>query len=56
MPKLKNGIPDLDVPPVDPLPLGQIRLRSGPNQARIDADFDNLQVWGPSSLTITQLL
>lgn len=51
-PKLKEGIPDLKVPPLEPLPLDEVKLRSGPNSAKIDANFTNLLVDGPSQFEL----
>ncbi|KAH1024378.1 hypothetical protein HUJ05_003869 [Dendroctonus ponderosae] len=54
-PKLKEGIPELNVPSIEPLPLNEIRLKSGPNQAQINANITNLLVHGPSSFKIIDL-
>nr|CAI5842102.1 unnamed protein product [Callosobruchus analis] len=49
-PKLVEGIPELNVPSMEPLPLDTIKLRSGPSQAKIDANITNLKVWGPPNI------
>ncbi|XP_060518413.1 uncharacterized protein LOC132697137 [Cylas formicarius] len=54
-PKLRDGIPELKVPSIEPLPLDEIKLRSGPNQAKIDANITNVKVWGPSHFQIIDL-
>lgn len=54
-PKLKEGIPELKVPPIEPLILDEVKLRSGPNVAKIDANITNIHVWGPSDFQITSL-
>ncbi|KAL1490579.1 hypothetical protein ABEB36_013249 [Hypothenemus hampei] len=54
-PKLKEGIPEINVPPIEPLPLEEIKLRSGPNSAQINANFTNVQVWGISKLVIQDI-
>ncbi|KAF7282496.1 hypothetical protein GWI33_002600 [Rhynchophorus ferrugineus] len=54
-PKLKEGIPELNVPSLEPLPLNEIRLNSGPNQARINANISNLLVHGPTTFKINDL-
>ncbi|CAG9768271.1 unnamed protein product [Ceutorhynchus assimilis] len=54
-PKLKEGIAEINVPPLEPLPLDEIKLRSGPNQARISSNITNLKVWGPILFQITDL-
>ncbi|CAG9768273.1 unnamed protein product [Ceutorhynchus assimilis] len=53
--KLKTGIQELDVPPIEPLLLDEIKLRSGPEQAKIDANITNAKVWGPSGFEIIDL-
>lgn len=42
--KLVTGIPELSVPPIEPLILKHIRLLRGPNGARLDVNITNLQV------------
>ncbi|XP_044750396.1 uncharacterized protein LOC123310800 [Coccinella septempunctata] len=54
-PYLKAGIPELDVPPLEPLFLDEIKLRSGPNAAKLDANFTNVKVWGPSDFKILEM-
>ncbi|CAH1961747.1 unnamed protein product [Acanthoscelides obtectus] len=54
-PKLVAGIPELNVPSLDPLPLDTIKLRSGPSQAKIDANITNLKVWGPSTFEVLEM-
>lgn len=53
--RLKDGIPELDVPPLEPLPVDQIQLNRGPTNARIDANVTDLLVWGPSDFEIKDL-
>ncbi|KAK9888491.1 hypothetical protein WA026_000742 [Henosepilachna vigintioctopunctata] len=54
-PQLKKGIPELDVPPMEPLFLDEIKLRSGPNAAKLDANITNIKVWGPSEFQILEV-
>ncbi|KAL1490578.1 hypothetical protein ABEB36_013248 [Hypothenemus hampei] len=54
-PKLKSGIPELDVPPLEPLPLNEIKLRTGPDQAQINCNLTNLLVYGPSTFKTLDL-
>ncbi|XP_074040452.1 circadian clock-controlled protein daywake-like [Leptinotarsa decemlineata] len=54
-PKLAEGIPELGVPSIEPLPLPEIKLRSGPKSAKIDANITNIKVWGPSSFEVLEL-
>jgi len=42
--KLITGIPELNVPPVEPLILKHIRLLRGPTGARLDVNLTNIQV------------
>lgn len=54
-PYLKKGIPELDVPPLEPLLLDEVKLRSGPTQAKLNANITNVKVWGPSDFKILEL-
>lgn len=54
-PKLLKGIPELDVPGVDPLHLKEIRLSRGPQGARLDATITNIKVFGANSFIIQEL-
>ncbi|KAL3282190.1 hypothetical protein HHI36_005384, partial [Cryptolaemus montrouzieri] len=51
-PQLKKGIPELEVPPLEPLYLDEIKLRNGPSTAKLDANITNIRVWGPSNFKI----
>ncbi|KAF2884503.1 hypothetical protein ILUMI_21677 [Ignelater luminosus] len=53
--RLKTGIPDLDVPPMEPLMVDEIRLQRGPAGAAINCNITNLKVWGPASFVITDI-
>lgn len=50
--KLITGIPELSVPPIEPLILKHIRLLRGPIGARLDVNLTNIQVFGPSTFKI----
>lgn len=52
---LKDGIPELDVPPLEPLLLDEIKLRRGPQSAQIDANITDIEVWGPTTFKILEL-
>lgn len=52
---LKDGIPELEVPPLEPLLLDEIKLRRGPQTAQIDANITDIEVWGPSTFKIIEL-
>ncbi|XP_018341297.1 PREDICTED: protein takeout-like [Trachymyrmex septentrionalis] len=53
--KLKTGIPELDVPAIEPLTLKHIRLLRGPQAARLDFNLTNIQIFGPSTFKIRDL-
>nr|XP_018897041.1 PREDICTED: circadian clock-controlled protein-like [Bemisia tabaci]XP_018897042.1 PREDICTED: circadian clock-controlled protein-like [Bemisia tabaci] len=53
--KLAVGIDELDVPPIEPLVIKQIKLKRGPRGARIDAVMSNIKVWGCSDFRILEL-
>lgn len=42
--KLTAGIPELDVPSIEPLLLDNLQLSRGPNSASLNANFTNIQV------------
>lgn len=45
--KLKSGIPELEVPAIEPLILKHVRLLRGPQAARLDVNLTNIQVTKP---------
>lgn len=53
--KLKSGIPELEVPAMEPLMLKHIRLLRGPQAARLDINLTNIQIYGPSTFKIRDL-
>ncbi|RVE47051.1 hypothetical protein evm_008333, partial [Chilo suppressalis] len=54
-PKMINGIPELDVPGLEPLSLGQIALARGPQGAKLTAVVNDVKVRGPSNFIIEEL-
>ncbi|KAK5645612.1 hypothetical protein RI129_004076 [Pyrocoelia pectoralis] len=54
-PRFQSGIKDLEVPPLEPLKLNEIKLRRGPSAVALDCNITNFKVWGPSSFVITDL-
>lgn len=54
-PRIIEGIPELEVPPTEPLQLGDIKLRRGPSGTGLNVNLTNLKVWGPASFVITEL-
>ncbi|KAG7304258.1 hypothetical protein JYU34_011199 [Plutella xylostella] len=54
-PKISKGIPELDVPGIEPLSLGQIALARGPQGAKLTAVVNDVKVRGPSNFVIEEL-
>lgn len=54
-PKMIDGIPELDVPGIEPLSLGQIALARGPQGAKLTAVVNDVKVNGPSNFVIEEL-
>lgn len=54
-PRMVKGIPELNVPGIEPLSLGQIALARGPQGAKLTAVVNDVQVWGPSNFIIEEL-
>ncbi|XP_072935643.1 circadian clock-controlled protein daywake-like [Epargyreus clarus] len=54
-PKIIKGIPELDVPGIEPLSLGQIALARGPQGAKLTAVVNDVKVRGPSNFIIEEL-
>ncbi|XP_014472151.1 PREDICTED: protein takeout-like isoform X2 [Dinoponera quadriceps] len=52
---LAKGIPELDVPPIEPLFLENLRLLRGPNSASFDMNLTNIEVYGASTFKIDNL-
>lgn len=50
--KLKTGIPELEVPAIEPLVLKHVRLLRGPQAARLDVNLTNIHIFGPSTFKI----
>jgi hypothetical protein len=50
--KLKTGIPELEVPSLEPLVLKHVRLVRGPQAARLDINLTNIQIFGASEFQI----
>ncbi|XP_063224485.1 uncharacterized protein LOC134532107 [Bacillus rossius redtenbacheri] len=54
-PKLRVGIPEWSVPPIEPLTIDRVTLRRGPNSALLEAVVRNATAWGGSDFVITNL-
>ncbi|KAK4879328.1 hypothetical protein RN001_007474 [Aquatica leii] len=54
-PHLKDGISELDVPPLEPLLLDTVDLKTGNEATRIAATLTNLNIYGPTSFIIEEL-
>jgi len=49
--KLKTGIPELEVPPLEPLLLRHVRLLRGPQSAKLDVNLTNIEVMSKFFIT-----
>lgn len=55
LPKLKVGIPELNIPPLEPLDLGRISFISGSSTANLATNLSDVTVWGVSNFDIVYL-
>ncbi|KAK5645893.1 hypothetical protein RI129_004357 [Pyrocoelia pectoralis] len=55
MPKLKVGIPELNIPPLEPLDLGRISFISGSSAANLATNLTDVTVWGVSNFHVVYL-
>ncbi|KAJ2943930.1 hypothetical protein O0L34_g8251 [Tuta absoluta] len=54
-PYLAQGLPDLGVPPVEPLLIDRLVMENDAGPVRVTAAFSNITVIGPSNYTITKI-
>ncbi|XP_075981399.1 protein takeout-like [Anticarsia gemmatalis] len=54
-PYLSQGIPELGVPPVEPLFIDRLVMENSAGPVRVTAAFNNITVVGPSNYTITKI-
>ncbi|KAI5642353.1 hypothetical protein NE865_05715 [Phthorimaea operculella] len=54
-PYLARGLPDLGVPPVEPLLIDRLVMENDAGPVRVTAAFSNITVIGPSNYTITKI-
>uniref|UniRef100_A0A2A4K9W6 Uncharacterized protein n=1 Tax=Heliothis virescens TaxID=7102 RepID=A0A2A4K9W6_HELVI len=54
-PYLSRGIPELGVPPVEPLFIDRLVMANDAGPVRVTAAFSNITVVGPSNYTITKI-
>jgi len=54
-PRLKEGIPELKVPSLEPLPLNNISFDFGPQSSRLATNLTNVKAWGASNFKILKL-
>ncbi|KAJ0181379.1 hypothetical protein K1T71_003464 [Dendrolimus kikuchii] len=54
-PYLARGLPDLDVPPVEPLFIERLVMENSAGPVRVTAAFSNITVMGPSNYTVTKI-
>jgi len=47
------GIPELSVPPMEPLVIGRLAMENGNGAVRVRAAFNNMTIRGGSNYTIT---
>ncbi|KAK6633523.1 hypothetical protein RUM44_004130 [Polyplax serrata] len=51
--RLINGIPELEIPAIDPLKIPRIQMENGSGRIRVKAVFTNLTIYGSSNHTLT---
>ncbi|XP_028174785.1 protein takeout-like [Ostrinia nubilalis] len=54
-PYLARGLPDIGVPPVEPLLIDRLVMENNAGPVRVTAAFSNITVVGPSNYTITKV-
>lgn len=54
-PYLKNGLPELGVPVLEPLHISEMRMENDAGAVRIKALFSNINVKGASNYTIREV-
>ncbi|KAM3960137.1 protein takeout-like [Aphomia sociella] len=54
-PYLARGLPDIGVPPVEPLKIDRLVMENDAGPVRVTAAFTNITVVGPSNYTITKI-
>ncbi|XP_014472165.1 PREDICTED: protein takeout-like [Dinoponera quadriceps] len=53
--KLSTGIPELDVPSIEPFMMENLHLKRGPSSASLDMNITNIEVYGASTFKIDNL-
>ncbi|XP_017892818.1 uncharacterized protein LOC108632638 [Ceratina calcarata] len=53
-PYLLKGIPELDLPPIEPLVIPELGMENGQGAVRVKALFSNITVFGAGNYTITK--
>ncbi|XP_004923014.1 protein takeout [Bombyx mori] len=54
-PYLAKGLPDLELPPVEPLFIDRLVMENSAGPVRVTAAFSNITVIGPSNYTVTKI-
>lgn len=54
-PSLANGIPELLIPPLDPLEIPEINIKQNSGAIRLDSEYSNVIISGLSNFTIRDL-
>lgn len=52
---LAQGLPDIGVPPVEPLLIDRLVMENQAGPVRVTAIFSNITVMGPSNYTVTKI-
>ncbi|KAF5306614.1 hypothetical protein FQA39_LY08803 [Lamprigera yunnana] len=55
VPRLKNGIPELEIPSLEPLSINDISFHSGSDAANIATNISEIKIWGGSHFNILEL-
>lgn len=51
-PKLADGIPELLVPPCEPLHIPQVTIRQNAGAISMESQYANIEVWGLTNFTL----
>lgn len=55
IPFLTKGLPELEVPPIEPLQLPDITLHLGAAETKGGTNLTNINIWGASNFDIVDL-
>ncbi|XP_043274338.1 protein takeout-like [Venturia canescens] len=54
-PYLVQGIPELELPPIEPLTIPELGMENGKGAVRVRAFFSNITAFGPGNYTVTKV-